>query len=314
MSVNTLTDNTTHVLGDGLPSTYIVTFDIGQVFDVKLFSASVIVSSPVYYMHYSIEYSFDNITYLPLINTIADDAPTLRVLLTDSIVDASTQFVYFRFTAGTIGTAGAISNFDELTIKVNDLVIASIDVEEPTLLWVLSQPFNGYAVGYGETIAWSFPHITTQVDGGDGGDGGVVDPTSTNIVSGNVSKLGLPFKANVVAVSIGLDPEVVGETVSNDVTGDYTLDIFPHTEEVLLYVAPDYGRAFSPSLLMTTGQIMHPTTPNKYVYVAQNNGTVGLIEPNWGVGQIVSNQVTFLAEPLYRPLINGFIKPTITLI
>ena len=150
------------------------------------------------------------------------------------------------------------------------------------------------------------------IDGGNTPPEPDPDPTSTNLVSGNVKKLNLPFEANVVAVSIGLDPVVLAETKSDPITGDYTLDVYPHTDNVLIYVAPDYGVNFIPGFIMATGQIIHPTIPNKYVYIAQNDGALSLTEPNWVTeGSITVGGVLLIPTPLYRPLMNGFIKPVI---
>ena len=138
------------------------------------------------------------------------------------------------------------------------------------------------------------------------------DPTSQNLITGNIKKLDLPFKANVVAVSLGLDPKVLAKTISNETTGDYTIDVYPHTDEVLLYVAPEYGVAFQADFPMATGQIVHPTTPNKFVYVAQDEGVLPSTEPVWVTeGQFNAGGVTLLAVPLHRPLMNGFVKPSI---
>jgi len=139
------------------------------------------------------------------------------------------------------------------------------------------------------------------------------DPTSTNIISGNVSKLGLPYELKVVAVTVELNPEVVGQTTSDPITGDYSMDVWPWEGDTLVYAAPDYGSLFNPNAFLGAGQILHPTVPNKLVYVAQNDGFLAAEEPVWPEsGFISSNEVSLLAVPLYRPLINGFIKPTVT--
>ena len=146
-----------------------------------------------------------------------------------------------------------------------------------------------------------------------GGGGGV--PTSTNIISGNVKKLGLPFELKVVAVSVEFTPVVVGHSVSDSVTGDYSIDVYPWDGDTLVYAVQNYGIQFNPESSVTAGQIVHPTIPNKNIFVAQNTGLVGGSEPPWpDSGNIVSGAVTFTAEPLYRPLMNGFLKPTVTVI
>jgi len=145
------------------------------------------------------------------------------------------------------------------------------------------------------------------------GGGPETDPTSTNIISGNVKKLGLPFGARVVVVSVGVTPEVVGSGTSDDITGDYSIDVYPYVSECLIYVAPDYGNEFTADAFVGAGQVIHPTIPNRYIYVAQAGGTVGGVEPTWPTeGQIASGGVTFDTVGLHRPLMNGFVKPVVT--
>ncbi len=147
------------------------------------------------------------------------------------------------------------------------------------------------------------------------GSGAPVEPpaTTTNMISGNVKKLGLPFGANVVCISLGVNAKVVGTGASDEITGDYSIDIYPHTEEVLIYVAPEYGTSFTPSSFVGLDQIIHPTIPNRYVYICTVAGTTGGVEPTWGIqGLINSGSSTFNTLPLHRPLMNGFIKPVIT--
>lgn len=136
--------------------------------------------------------------------------------------------------------------------------------------------------------------------------------THHHYITGNVKKLDVPFEANVVAVSIGLNPEVLASTKSDVITGDYTVDVYPHVDEVLMYVIPEYGVPFVPLFPVATGQVIHPTVPNKYVYIAQNDGELGSFEPSWVTqGEMTSGDVTLTTVPLYRPLANGFIKPTV---
>jgi len=152
------------------------------------------------------------------------------------------------------------------------------------------------------------------VEGGSGSSGEPeTNPTSTNVISGNVKKLGLPFGARVVVVSVGVTPIVVGAGTSDDTTGDYSIDVYPYTDECLIYVAPDYGNDFVIDGFVGVGTIIHPTVPNRNVYIAQNDGLVDSAEPTWPEsGLINSGAVTFLTLPLHRPLMNGFIKPVVT--
>ena len=217
-------------------------------------------------------------------------------------------------------------NIDSLRIIDECIYNTSLYIStEPTLLYSI------YDAGFEDADNISVlnkKHIQSYLGDVDGdasgsvlfvcGEGAVVvepepDPTSTNVISGNVSKLGLPFELKVVAVTVELNPEVVGQTTSNPITGDYSMDIWPWAGDTLVYAAPDYGASFNPNAFLAEGQIIHPTIPNKNVYVAQTSGFLGGTEPTWPEsGLITSNEVQFLTVPLYRPLINGFIRPTVT--
>lgn len=311
MTARIVVDPNTYALGEGLPSEVVITFDFGVDVDIKLIRMTALVSSPVYHIRYTVHYSFDNVVFTYAYSTIADNVETFRTWLNKAGVEGVTsRYVYVKLIEGS-GVVNKLSNYRNITIEVNDLIIDSVHFEPATTELQLSPTFSGYAMNMSDELFMSFPHIVTQIDDGGGTSPVEPDPTHEHLIQGNVSKLNLPFEANVVAVSLGVDSEVVGRTVNDPVTGDYTIDVYPHTDEVLLYVSPEYGRAFSANLFITAGQVIHPTTPNKRVYVAQNDGVVGLEEPEWGAGTIVSNEVTFSPTPLYRPLMNGFIKPTI---
>lgn len=151
----------------------------------------------------------------------------------------------------------------------------------------------------------------------DYGAGGVTPPppTFTAIISGNVKKLGVPYGAQVVVISNTATPEVVGHTVSDGVTGDYSVDVAPYSGECNIAVVPDYGINFPSSQALTTGVIVHPSTYNGYVYEVTTAGTVAALEPIWSTtedGETVSGTVTFTTRLLLRPLMNGYIKPVVT--
>ena len=151
------------------------------------------------------------------------------------------------------------------------------------------------------------------IGGGSSGTTVTPDPTSTNIISGNIKKFGLPFGARVAVVSTGLPPEVVGSGTSDEITGDYSIDVYPYADECLIYVAPEYGNAFQANTFVGVGQIVHPTVPNRYIYICTVAGNTGSSEPTWGTqGSINSGAATFDTLPLYRPLMNGFVKPVVT--
>ena len=287
----------------------IYTIDLGSIvktlhLDISLVGS--IVSGGGCYS--SLNYSVDGINYHNITNLPSSNLNT-GVTFNFSIAPNKEPSDTFYFKINTYGSDLGNIEFKDIQIAVNTSEFDGVNIKELNYI-DFGQPYSGI-LNTSRLVELIFEHITNPVIN-QGGSGEEEDPTSTNIITGNVKKLSVPFKANVVAVSLGLNPMVVGQTTSDEITGDYTLNIYPHVDEVLVYVAPDYGRAFSENLSMTTGQIIHPTTPNLYVYVAQNNGLLGSTEPNWGVGEITSNEVVFLPKPLYRPLMNGFIKPVVT--
>lgn len=143
------------------------------------------------------------------------------------------------------------------------------------------------------------------------GVGVPTDPTFTSIVTGNVTKYGLPASTEVVAVSIG-EPRVVGVSVSDEVTGDYSIDVQPYTGEVAIYTLPEYGVVWSSELDVEENQVVHPTVPNGNVYVCESIGTLGTTEPVWSGDTVASGNVLLIRNTLTKPLINAFIKPVVT--
>lgn len=297
-------DATANVLDNGSNKTIVFTVPIGSIENIirtgVSFDGVVTDGSGC---SFSLEYSIDGIDYGNITNYAGGNFPPLTHQSTKNIgVDSDFLYIRFRAYSGT----GSL-NISNVVIDVFLRVFNKVH-EEEFLELLISAPWSGFKF-VDESNNLIFPHIITQVTGDD--DTETEEPTSTNLISGNVKKLNLPFKANVVAVSIGVDPKVVGSSVSDEITGDYTIDVYPHVDEVLVYVAPDYGKSFSENLFVSTGQVIHPTIPNKNVYIAQNDGLLGDTEPAWGDTEIINNEVTFLPSPLYRPLANGFVKPTI---
>lgn len=311
MPLINLYNNDNHIIDEVTNTEVLITFDLGTVLNLKFMTLKCWVEtlSAPRWCFYKGYYSFDNITWFLVINTISDTAPLERTLFNGNL-DATTSKVYVKFEFTSSPYSNIAVNLFDLTLSVYDLIPEALDFTQELKLSV-AEPWQGYKI-LDDNLYFVFPHIITQVEGG-GVDPTPEDPTSTNIVSGNISKLGLPFKANVTMFSIGNNSEVVGQGESDPLTGDYAIDIYPHTGEVLIFVAPDYGRAFAPELLLTTGDIVHPLIPDKNVYEALNNGKMGSTEPDWNnVGDVISGEVTLKRIPLFAPLANGFIKPVIT--
>ena len=148
------------------------------------------------------------------------------------------------------------------------------------------------------------------------GGGGVIlppDPTYTSIITGNVSILSEPVKVKLVAVSVEETPRVVGVAESDIITGDYSMDVAPWQDEVLIYRAADYGTAFPPDSALPVDYVIHPTVPNGFVYRVTTAGITGIVEPEWVTsGYLNSGTATLLTEILHRPIMNGYIKPIVT--
>lgn len=311
MPHSTLVNPSTYTINNAQP-THTLTFDLGYVFAINVMSISGVVDTVVYGMQYAIHYSFNNSDWVYLYAITADDEPTLRAWGKVELTNVNSQFVYIRITKTVdFGSESREVDFSNVTLFVNDLIPQSLHFEQSLSLNVGLPEFQGYQI-LAENIAWVFPHIITQTTGDGEGGGPIEPPTFIAKVSGNVKKLGLPFKASVVALTLDNPPSVLKNTTSDELTGDYELDVAPYTDEVLIYVCPDYGREFSASLYVTSGTIIHPSIPNKNTYIALNDGTLGSEEPTWpNEGEFESGGVTLSPQPLFRPLMNGFIKPTI---
>lgn len=96
--------------------------------------------------------------------------------------------------------------------------------------------------------------------------------------------------------------EVVGEVES---AGDGTFDLtYTGWDGPVFVIAVDnYGSDFAESTPLNAGKVIHPTTPNGYVYVVTEAGTTGTTEPVWSTtSSVVSGSVTFAPREYYRPV------------
>lgn len=301
MSVNILRHDTPFTLVENVVGlTHTVIFDLGVsqlIHDLRIAYVAQFVTEVV---SYTIAYSFDNVNFTRWISTNTDASHIGKIAKYYKEITVTTRYVYIKITPSVQPLGQGELRIDNMALMTFDGQPDGIDIIKPVALDIGLPEFQSY-------------RVIGECSNDDGNNGTPIDPTSTNIVSGNVSKLGLPFEASVVAVSLGLDPQVLGSTISDAVTGDYSIDVYPHTGELLLYAAPEYGRDFQPFLAVSAGTVIHPTTPNKQVYIAQNDGVVGDVEPSWNdIGDTTSGNVVFTTEPLYRPLMNGFVKPVVT--
>lgn len=177
-----------------------------------------------------------------------------------------------------------------VTLLDNSLIVAGV--------WPVRAKNNGSVTVFGDS---------SSSDGGN-----TTAPTFYAWVTGTVTKFDEPTTVRVTAFSLEDPPKLLGSALSDPDTGQYSIDVAPHTAEVLVVAAPLYGREFVAGFAVAEGQIIHPTLPNRRVYKCMNTGALGGTEPLWPqVGQITSGDVTLEAVPLFEPLAGGFLKPTV---
>jgi hypothetical protein len=144
----------------------------------------------------------------------------------------------------------------------------------------------------------------TAVDesgGSDPGGGG----TQARI-AGTVMIDGTPASRDIVVISD--NPSGRQVIAQGQSAGDGTFDITYNdwAGAVIALALDEYGDEFTPETPLNAGQVVHPETPNGYVYQVTAAGTTGTEEPTWSTsGSVTSGGVTFNALPYYRPVASG---------
>lgn len=159
-------------------------------------------------------------------------------------------------------------------------------------LWAIDE--NGY------------PFLTPQpVPIIDTGGGSGPAPAQARL-AGMVTVDETPVERRVIIVNNHPDgPQVVGEGVSNP-DGSFDIEYGDFGVSVVALSIDEYGQPFEPETALNLGTIVHPTTPNGYVYEVTQAGTTGTEEPDWATVQTVqSGSVTFNPLPYYRPIASG---------
>jgi hypothetical protein len=125
-------------------------------------------------------------------------------------------------------------------------------------------------------------------------------------VAGTVKIDGVAAARDVIVIKD--DPagrQVVAEGQS---AGDGTFDITysDWAGSVVVLALDEYGDEFAPEAALNAGQVVHPSTPNGYVYKVTVAGTTGTEEPTWSTSSsVTSGSVTFNPVPYYRPVASG---------
>lgn len=138
------------------------------------------------------------------------------------------------------------------------------------------------------------------------------DTTSLSRVNGSVTLDGQPYQSDVVVTSVEENPRVLGKTTS-DVTGDYSLDIEGYSGAVMVNTVQEYGDAWESQAELIVGDVVHPSTPNGYVFRVTIAGTTGITEPTWPEipdASVTDGGVTYSSEILLQPEIQGYIQTT----
>lgn len=137
-----------------------------------------------------------------------------------------------------------------------------------------------------------------------GGGGGT--PDDDYRVAGTVQINGVAAQRDLVIISdnpSGREVVGAGESASD---GTFDLTYTGWDGSVIVVALDEYGSDFPASAPLNASTVIHPTTPNGYVYVVTEAGTTGAIEPTWStVGSVVSGSVTFAPRAYYRPVASG---------
>lgn len=131
-------------------------------------------------------------------------------------------------------------------------------------------------------------------------------------VTGKITLEDQPHTSKVVVTSANEAPTVLGYGQS-DISGDYSVNVGEYNGPVLIHTMQDYGLPWNPSTAKVIGDVVHPTTPNGYIYKVTQAGNTGQAEPIWTAEQNVSindGSVIYQSERLLKPEIEGYVTPT----
>lgn len=132
------------------------------------------------------------------------------------------------------------------------------------------------------------------------------------LVSGAVKLDGQPLGTQVVITTNDTVPFALTTVVSDPITGYYEFQT-PYNKPVMVFTMQDYGLPWSASTAKVIGDVVHPTTPNGYIYKVTKAGNTGQAEPIWTAEQNASindGSVIYQSERLLKPEIEGYVTPT----
>ena len=142
----------------------------------------------------------------------------------------------------------------------------------------------------------------------------VVNPPANNQydIKGKITLEDNPHSTKVVIVAADNTAKLIDVVNSDPVTGDYQC-ITSYSKPVMIFTTQDYGLPWSAGTAKVIGDVVHPTTPNGYIYKVTQAGSTGQAEPIWTAEQNVSindGSVIYQSERLLKPEIEGYVTPT----
>jgi hypothetical protein len=131
-------------------------------------------------------------------------------------------------------------------------------------------------------------------------------------IAGNVTIDGVASAREILVIKD--DPngrQVIAQGVSA-IDGTFDISFSDWGGAVIAVAIDKYGAGFTSLADLSVDDIIHPTTPNGYVYIVTVAGTTAESEPDWEVdGSVQSGSVTLTPRPYYRPIASGPIQSDI---
>lgn len=129
-------------------------------------------------------------------------------------------------------------------------------------------------------------------------------------IAGSVQIDGDGAARDVIVISDSSAGRQVLASGRSDGSGAFDIDFNGYAGPVIAIALDKYGVNFEPLKLYNQGDVVHPSTPNGYVFDVTAAGTSGATEPEWSTtGSTQSGSVTFNARPFYRPIASGPLLP-----
>lgn len=235
---------------------------------------------------------------VPGIVIVDNLSPLIWKELTVSVMDSTPDSAIFLNSY----ISGSMSRLSLVVLPDTNLLVATSELPQFfALLGMRSDQQKAY-ISLNVDIINQVSLVVSAVDS-TGGSG----PTDGEYrVAGNVQINGAPAQRDIVVISDNPGYRaIVGEGESEG-DGNFDLTYTGWDGAVVVVALDEYGIAFATTTPLNAGTVVHPTTPNGYVYVVTEAGVTGTAEPAWSVSDVVvSGSVTFAPRAYYRPVASG---------